>query len=439
MRKHIFFFFSIFLPLAATAATAGDAPEKQVKQGWSLSALPCASYSTDLGFQYGAFGDVYHYGNGNTYPDPLHKFSWEASHYTQGRSRFFLAYDSKYLVPKMRINLSATYVDDPLYSLYGYNGAATVYDDAHPEYYYMNRGMLRLLADFQGQIIPGLQWVGGVSFWNFKTGTVKEKIGYDPAATLYSAYRASGLIEDNEAAGGNRLEVKGGLVYDTRDIEAAPNKGIWAELYLNASPDLGDSYKYAKLSAHWRQYLRIPLGWIKAGDPVFAYHLAYQGTVAGEVPYYMQQNINFLVLRQMISEGLGSYNTLRGTYANRMIGDAYAWANAELRVKLVQFKLFRQFFYIAANPFFDCGAIVQPYRAERMAASAQTIASAKAAGYSDALRFVKDQSRMFIYTAGLGMKLAWNENFILSAEVAHNFKEGLGRPLWISLGTSYSF
>ena len=122
-----------------------------------------------------------------------------------------------------------------------------------------------------------------------------------------------------------------------------------------------------------------------------------------------------------------------------MIGDAYAWANAELRVKLVQFKLFRQFFYIAANPFFDCGAIVQPYRAERMAASAQTIASAKAAGYSDALRFVKDQSRMFIYTAGLGMKLAWNENFILSAEVAHSFKEGLGRPLWISLGTSYSF
>ena len=339
----------------------------------------------------------------------------------------------------MRVSLSATYVDDPLYSLYGYNGSASVYDEAHPEHYYMNRDMTRLLADFQGEIAPGLHWVGGASFWNFRTGTVKEKFGYDPAATLYAAYRASGLIEENEAGGGKRLEVKGGLVYDTRDIEAAPNKGIWAEVYLNVSPDLGDSYKYAKLSAHWRQYLRIPLGWIKAGDPVFACHLACQGTVSGEAPYYMQQNINFLVLRQMISEGLGSNNTIRGTYTNRMIGDAYAWANAELRIKLVRFKLFRQFFYIATNPFFDCGAIVQPYRAERMAASAQTIASAKAAGYSDALRFVKDKSRAFICTAGLGMKLAWNENFILSAEVAHNGNEGMGGPLWISLGTNYCF
>jgi hypothetical protein len=33
--------------------------------------------------------------------------------------RLYLAYDSKYLIPGMRINASVTYVDDPLYSLLG--------------------------------------------------------------------------------------------------------------------------------------------------------------------------------------------------------------------------------------------------------------------------------------------------------------------------------
>ena len=470
---------------AQEAATAQKS-ETEVKKGWAFGAFPCLSYSNDMGFQYGAFGDVYYYGDGSTYPDPLHKLSFEVSHYTKGRTRAYLSYDTKYLIPNMRMTVSATYVNDPLYLFYGFNGAASPYygdldanknyfsaspgqkgyptpgnlraygmmgvpgvaslfdGDGNPygiSYYHMRRDMVRVLADFQGNITEHLKWAAGISYWWFKTGEYNAaKYKYDPAATMYNHYVAHGLIDEKEKNGGHRLEIKGGLVWDNRDIEAAPNKGIWAELYFNGSPSVtGDGYHYLNLCAHFRHYVRIPVGFIKAGDPVFAYHLAYQGNIAGNVPFYMQQNITALVLKQMISEGFGSYNTVRGTYSNRLIANGYAWANAELRIKFWSFKLWKQYFYFATNPFFDVGVITQPYRLDRMAALPEVGAFAKANGYDDPLKFLRAKTFEPIYTLGIGLKLAWNQNFIVSVEVAHNFNKGMGAPVYISIGTHYSF
>ena len=159
-----------------------SAQEKEMKTGWSLGVLPTASYSVDNGFQAGAFGDVYYYGDGATYPDPLHKISWEASYFLHShRMRLYLAYDSKYLIPGMRINASVTYVDDPLYSFWGFNGPASVQDYAlwnnrntsnaareNLNYYGMSRKMLRGLANVQGRITDNLNWAAGVNFWKWR-------------------------------------------------------------------------------------------------------------------------------------------------------------------------------------------------------------------------------------------------------------------------------
>ena len=107
----------LLLASATLVAFAQEEKEKEVKKGWSFGLLPTATFSVDNGFQAGAFGDVYYYGDGNTYPDPLHKISWEASYFTKShRMRLYLAYDSKYLIPNMRVNASITYMTDPLYS-----------------------------------------------------------------------------------------------------------------------------------------------------------------------------------------------------------------------------------------------------------------------------------------------------------------------------------
>ena len=440
------------LLLASTLSVFGQ--EKEVKKGWSLGLLPTATYSVDNGFQAGAFGDIYNYGDGTTYPDPLHKISWEASYFTHShRMRFYLAYDSKYLIPKMRVNASVTYVTDPLYSFWGFNGGASLahldnpYDlwsnrDTGINYFGMSRDMLRVLANFQGQITPHLNWAAGINFWNWKVGDMRDngykkdgsndKFYYDKDNTLYRDYQRLGIIHGDEKNGGNALELNAGLVYDTRDIEAAPNHGIWAEAYLNGNVL---EHRYLKACVYFRHYIDIPIH-IPAGDPVFAYRLAWQQTIAGETPLYMIQNNPLLVQRNMISEGFGSSNTIRGLRENRILTEGFAWMNTELRVKLVNFKLFNQFFYIAVNPFFDAGVITKPYRAaEFEAARALNIATYHPL---DQL-YDPDRVKDIIYSAGAGLKIAMNQNFIVSVELAKCFYKPLDAGMWLGIGINYQF
>ena len=445
MKK--FFLTAVALLATVTMLSAQEA-EKEVKTGWSMGILPCFTVSADNGVQYGAFGDVYYYGDGNTYPDPLHKFSWEVSHFTKGKTRLYLGYDSKYLVPGMRINASATYVDDPMYNFWGFNGPASLSDysywankETDVNYYGMSRKMFRALANVQGRITDHLNWAAGVNFWNWKIGDMRdsgykkagseEKTFYSKEETLYRDYIALGAIKESEKNGGMALEFNAGFVYDTRDIEAAPNSGVWAEAYLNGNV-LGQ--RYLKACAYFRNYLDIPIH-IPAGDPVFAYRLAWQQTIAGETPFYMIQNVPLLVQRNMISEGFGSSNTIRGIRENRILSEGFAWANAELRIKLVNFKLFNQYFYIAVNPFFDAGVITKQYRPEFFELSTSTPAM------THKLNTIYNETKVgdIVYSGGGGLKIAMNQNFIVSAEVAHCFYQPLNADLWIGIGINYQF
>ena len=465
----------LLLSIAALLAAGAMlfAEEKEMKTGWSFGVLPTATYSVDNGFQAGAFGDVYYYGDGGTYPDPLHKISWEGSYFTHShRMRLYLAYDSKYLIPNMRVNASVTYMNDPLYSLWGFNGAAATqnYDVwgnrdmtiptsltdqtlSNVNYYGMSRDMLRILANFQGHITDNLNWAAGVNFWKWNLGAMKDngvKVGddtryYNTTSTLYNFLCTSGVLTDAEKDGGISVELNAGLVYDTRDMEAAPNKGIWAEAYLNGN-FVGTPY--LKACAYFRQYISIPIP-IPAGNPVFAYRLAWQHTIAGETPMFMVQNNPLLVQRNMISEGFGSSNTIRGLRENRILAEGMAWANTELRIKLVKFTLANQYFYIAVNPFFDAGIITRPYKADALA----KIADADGKIYDSAfnallgetdlakLTPIYDASKVktLVYSGGAGLKIAMNQNFIVSADFAKCFTEGMDAGLWIGIGINYQF
>ena len=444
-------------------ALSAFAQEKEMKTGWSFGVLPTATFSVDNGFQAGAFGDVYYYGDGNTYPDPLHKISWEGSYFTHShRMRLYLAYDSKYLIPNMRVNTSVTYMTDPLYSLWGFNGAAATqnYDvwgnrqmtvpgsGNNVNYYGMSRTMLRILANFQGRITDNLNWAAGVNFWKWKLGDMKDngvdvdgsKKYYDTNATLYSFLDNAGILTDAEKNGGVSVELNAGLVYDTRDMEAAPNKGIWAEAYLNGN-FVGQPY--LKACAYFRQYISIPIS-IPAGNPVFAYRLAWQHTIAGETPLFMVQNNPLLVQRNMISEGFGSNNTIRGLRENRILAEGMAWANTELRIKLVKFTLAKQYFYIAVNPFFDAGIITRPYKANALAKIANSEGKIYDPVYnllSGTMDPIYDASKVkkLVYSGGAGLKIAMNQNFIVSADFARCFTEGMDAGLWIGIGINYQF
>jgi len=405
MKKLFICSIATVLTLSPSLFAAGD----NVKTGWSFGAVPAVSYNSDLGFQYGVSGDVYYFGDGSTYPAYMHKFNMELSRFTKGSGRAHLFYDSKYLIPGVRVSAALTYVDNPLYSFYGFNGLAQEWSSSlDQKYYAFDRKMFRALVDFQGPICDGLNWAAGVAFWDYRIGSLDSKYEFE-GATLYDEYVAGALIEADEASGGKRLELKAGLVYDTRDFEPAPSRGWWADLCLVASPDVfSDGYKYLKLAAHVRKYVTLVQDKL-----VFAGHLAYQGTIGGSAPFYMQQNISVLYLKQIMTEGLGSFNTVRGTLANRMIGDSYAWTNLELRYKILDFNFIKQDWYLGVNPFFDAGKICNGFRVDEM-------------DYD------------LIASAGLGLKLVMNQNFIISAEYGKPFNAQLG-PGSLNIGLNYIF
>lgn len=426
-----------------------------VKKGWTVSALPGISYSTDMGFQVGAMGHVYYHGDGRYYPQPIHDIGWEISWFTRGRTRAYVSYDSKYLIPNTRFNGSVTFVNDPIYTFYGFNGAAQKFyqKEMGAMQYGMNRMFVRVLGDFQGKIVGGLQWAAGIAYWGFWMDRMKGSFykKYCPMGddkTMFTTYADFGLIKEKEKNGGHNLEFKAGLMYDTRDQEAAPNKGIWADLYVYGSPDIvGNGMPYMKLAAHWRHYINMPVHW-RGGGIVLAYHLAYQGTIAGETPYYIQQNISTLILRQMLSEGLGSSNTMRGLASNRLLGEGVAWANVDLRVKLFSFKLLKQFFSLTLCPFYDVGAVVQPYRADMQYAflTSRTVKGLPNPYFDPSITCRKDFDRLIytpVHVVGAGTKFAWNENFIGSIEFAkclNNRGRGLDEGgVWVSIGVGYAF
>ena len=425
-----------------TEKAEATATEKKstVKKGWNFAPFPSIGFNSDTGFQIGALCEIFDYGDGSTYPAYKHKFNIDLSWTTKDQVKLHFFYDSKYLIPKVRLTAAATYILAQMYPFMGFNGSASPYftDLASGKtqmnrvaMYNVKRNSMRVMADFQGNITSNkFRWAAGISYWwyDIQDITVKKKgtTAYDTtpndyllgqginSASLWQLYQKAGLIKANEANGGHHIELKAGLVYDSREHEADPSRGIWAELYAYGSPDIlngrgKEGYHYLKLAAHFRHYVPV---W--KDKIVFAYHLAYQGKLAGNAPYYTLQNINTLYLRQIISDGLGSINTVRGVPYNSVIGDGYAWANVEMRFKLVSFRFIKQNFYLATNPFFDMGACVQPYRLEEM----RSVLSNTSLTQAEKNLIYTGQKEKLHMSAGLGLKLAMNRNFILSAEVA---------------------
>jgi hypothetical protein len=387
---------------AAHSRSGTQAKEKYVKKGWSIAPLPAISYDTDLGLQLGAIVDMYYFGDGSTYPEYLHKITAEVCYFTKGSGIYHIFYDSKYLIRGLRLTASASYIPNTMMPFYGFNGYASPFLRSEKDgFYAVRRNMFRAMADIQGEIAEGFGWAAGISFFNYRTGPVDVK-EYRDRESLYSLYRDNGIIRGDEASGGSHIEFKAGLVYDTRDHEPDPSRGIYTSAVLYGSPDMINrrGYGYMKLAATFCHYVPI-----LSKRLTFAYRVNYQGTLAGSVPFYVQQNYTTLFLRQINSDILGGAISVRGVQYNRIVSDGVAWANAELRIRLFDFRLLKQEWYLSTNPFFDMGMSVQPFRLEEMKSAA-----------TEHEKIYSGSKETLHMSAGLGLKLVMNNNFVLSAE-----------------------
>jgi outer membrane protein assembly factor BamA len=444
----------LFAGLLVTSVLA-----QETKTGWNFGALPAVTFSTDQGFQYGALVNLFDYGDGSIYPDYYHRIYVEASTFTKGSSILRVMYDSDYLIKGIRYAVDLSYMPDFAYDFYGFNGFGSVYNSAWTDdevidgnqsadyrsrlFYAMKRHLFRFKNDFIGNIGENnWHWNAGLSIQQFKPDVLdvakfnKGKDEDDPkylqdVRTLFEYYTDAGIISQEEADGGWITGIKGGISYDSRDQRACPMSGIWAETGIEVVPEfLGAESSFGKLYLTWRQYFTL-----KEDDLSFAYRLGYQQTLFGEVPFYYQGQIIVSELRGASSEGLGGSKSLRGILRNRVVGDGIVYGNAELRWKMVRFNFINQNWYLGTNYFFDAGMVTDPIDVDRNAFQNYLNSLDPVESVSDFLAEGKDKPHM---AAGLGLKLAMNENFIISADIGKALKEQDG-GMEFYIGLNYLF
>ncbi len=417
--------------------------DEKVKTGFGWGGVPVVAYTSDIGFQYGALVNLYLYGDGSRYPLYDHSLYVEWSRSTKGNGNNILQYDSEQLIPNIRTTLEASYRTEKALDFYGFNGYKAYYnadfEDDSPNnteyrsrlFYRYERKVVRLKADFQGSIIGRkLRWLGGITYLGSEIAPVdidKLNEGQSPedilpdVPGLYDNYVAWGAIKESEKDGGDNSFFKLGLVYDTRDNEPNPNKGMWTEaLFLVGPKFMGFSETTTSLILIHRQYFTL-----YPKRVTFAYRLSYQTKTSGNIPFYL---LPYLYDSYGIRDGLGGAKTLRGILRNRIVGDGMAFGNFEFRWRAIKTTLFKNDFYIALSAFADMGRVVDPYKIE----------------LNNVL--TPDEKELWFNNAdetwhtsfGAGVHFALNQNFIIAVDYGLAAKKEDGSSgLYIGLNFLY--
>jgi outer membrane protein assembly factor BamA len=141
------------------------------------------------------------------------------------------------------------------------------------------------------------------------------------------------------------------LIYDTRDFEPDPTKGIYFEAANEFSNKIiGSQFNFNKLFFQGRMYKKLPVG----KRTVLAGRIGV-GTIFGDkAPFFEFQD-------QWSPDGsinaLGGKQSLRGYRSNRFLARSLAFANVELRARIADLKLGKQNFGFGLAPFFDAGTV----------------------------------------------------------------------------------
>lgn len=444
MIKKLSLIFTLIVIYVSGNAQNDSLKHEKVKKGFSFGAVPVVAYDSDLGLKYGGVVNLYHFGDGSRYPEYDHSLYLEWTRTTKGNGINQIVYDSEQLIPNMRVNAEVSYMTEKALHFYGFNGYRALYNkdfevQDSPEYisrmfYRHDRRSLRLRADFQGNIgSDKLRWLAGITYHGTKVDSIdlnnlnKGKSGDDilpNVPALYDYYKQWGVINKSEAKGGDNTMFKFGLMYDTRDIEANPSKGLWEEVVFFVGPDfMGyENFTVSALFLH-RQYFTI-----LPNTLTFAYRMGYQTRLAGTVPFYL---LPYFSDSKRISDGFGGSKTVRGILRNRIVGDGVGFGNFEFRYKVLKTSLFKQNFYIALSTFADVARVIDPYSVDL-----SNVPSALDIGGNtyNPQEWFNYQDESFHLAFGGGVRFALNQNFIVAVDYGMAAKKEDGeRGLYINL------
>ena len=400
---------SIKLPFAISDEKKLDEDDlAHKKTGWSIAGVPQLSSDPVNGFGYGAEGNLFFNGKKTdsffNYTPYRLKIFLEAFNTTRSQNELVLGVDIPYIFnSKWRVRVEGVYENDPNMIYFGVTekslqhlsnpqngGSYTNYDDYarsltgsyknYNRYIEKNNRILNLSAE-RSFFHSKMRAVFGFRYSNYGIFT------YPGNSYLVNEFNAGNL----QGLGRNNINfLQAGLVYDTRNLDSDPDKGIFAEVTNSVSlRTLGSQYTFNKFLFHIKGYQKLLPNRFKAVV------LAMRGALAavnGATAFYEYQEA--WSTEGELYDLLGGRFGLRGYKQARFLANYVAFANIELRSRFAQFTLFKQHVALSAVPFFDIGGVGNT--------------PSRLFGYSANYR----------YDGGLGLRIAWNVNTILRFDYA---------------------
>ncbi|CAN5830590.1 hypothetical protein BH23GEM5_BH23GEM5_16050 [soil metagenome] len=380
----------VLLLLGLPAALAAQTETSR----WEFAGVPSLNYDADEGFGYGAAVELYRHAPGAK----PYKFTLQPNVFltTGGRRDFTLFFDAPQLVPGWRMDAfvgSEQQIASPYYGV----GNDVPYDSllevGNPYFYRFGRTRRQVLGNAQRRVgeTPVRLLVGaGAAHVNV------DAIPNDSGTTLlHQQLELAGMV----APGGWSNAVRGGIIWDTRDREVGPRRGVWSDVIVQRFDELlGSDAEYTRVTATDRRY--FPLG----GRVTYAQRLLLQN-VWGDAPFYDLFIVESSFKRQ---EGLGGAKTLRGLPKNRYVGKGMALANLEARWRAADFRAAGRPLHLVVSGFVDSGRVWE----EGVVLS----------------ELFSDHHVGF----GGGLRVGMGDNFVVALDLAHSREAGL--PFYIGLG-----
>lgn len=419
--------FILLSALVLVSSAAAQEKKEVEKTGFSFGGFPIVAFDQDKGFQLGALANIYDFGKGGWYPNPRQQMYLEASWFTKGSQLYVLSYDNRFLIPRIRFSFAAQFSNEKALDFYGFNGYKSYYDNdealTKSGYYKMSRMLPYGKIDFTGEITAHFYWKFGYHFKYF----ILDEFANDNTPdlpygkTLFAWYKDLGFIEADEYKGGMTSAWRAGLMYDSRDVENAPSRGLWAEAFMEWAPKwMGTNKPYGHYYAVVRQY--FPL----AGEKLV---LAYRANVQGFIgkPGFYALPFESVLGPGYDRDGFGGYRTIRGLMRNRLQGQAVCYFNTELRWRFINLRVLNQNLTLGANAFFDGGRVLQDYTDVTVNPSWTFLPA----------QLTKGGPEQFHLAAGGGLRFILNKNFIIAVDYGRAFNRqdnGKGGSLYINTG-----
>ncbi|HEX3597112.1 MAG TPA: BamA/TamA family outer membrane protein [Polyangiaceae bacterium] len=373
----------------ASTVRAEDAGGAKNHKPTEFDFFPLVGGSSDIGIGGGLLGAIAHFAPGQK------QYQWriEASGivtYSSGNGLSHVPYTDVYAlltVPNLgrgvRLELRPSFTRETTQGYYGM-GNASVRSDAldHGSYYQYGRTHPTIKALVRLPISQGM-FIRLANYFTYDTFVVP------PDSRLEQDLKSKDPEIRKLVANANSHAVdffEYGFVYDTRDDETAPKKGMYHEATVRYSPG-GTSffpYRYEQLDATARFYLTV------AGD-----RITLAGRVVGDLlldhpPFYE-------LARFEDTFALGGSKGVRGVPGQRYYGKVKVFGNLEARYRLFSFHMLGKLLRFGVATFFDAGRLW-----------ADTSSHPELDGTSFGLKF----------GAGGGLRLQQDKTFVVRLDLA---------------------